>query len=103
MFVQVRVLSGRSDRWDTSREAPTGLGRTVQQVQLLALFDLDNTLSDRQGASEEWARAFSASRRLASDAERLTGGALRERAYPADFERLRASLSLGEAASCPIS
>ncbi|MFI2347150.1 HAD family hydrolase [Streptomyces sp. NPDC019443] len=65
-------------------------------MQLLALFDLDNTLIDRQGALEEWARDFSGSRGLPSEAERLIGGALRERAYPADFERLRDSLGLAD-------
>lgn len=68
----------------------------MHRVQLLALFDLDNTLIDRQGGLEEWVRDFSAARALPSQAERLMGDTLRERAYPADFERLRDSLALAD-------
>ncbi|MBT2507505.1 HAD family hydrolase [Streptomyces sp. ISL-98] len=65
-------------------------------MQLLALFDLDNTLIDRQCGLEEWARDFSVTRALLPHAERLIGDALRERAYPADFERLRDCLGLAD-------
>ncbi|MFF6940776.1 HAD family hydrolase [Streptomyces lavendulae] len=65
-------------------------------MQLFALFDLDNTLIDRQGGLEEWARDFSVSRALPPHAERLIGDALRARAYPEDFEKLRDSLSLAD-------
>lgn len=69
-------------------------------VQLFALFDLDNTLIDRQAALKRWVRDFSASRGLAPDAELLLGDTLRARAYPADFDRLRDPLGLsGSAAS----
>ncbi|MET8682325.1 HAD family hydrolase, partial [Streptomyces sp. NPDC004647] len=65
-------------------------------MQRLALFDLDNTLIDRQGGLADWARDFSATRALPSHAERLIGDALRERAYPADFERLRDTFGLAD-------
>ncbi|MFC5805775.1 HAD family hydrolase [Streptomyces formicae] len=65
-------------------------------MQLLALFDLDNTLIDRQGGLQEWVRDFSAARALPSHAECLVADTLRERAYPADFERLRDSLGLAD-------
>lgn len=63
-------------------------------VQMLALFDLDNTLIDRQAALEWWVRDFSASRGLVPASEVLLGDALRARAYPVDFERLRDPLGL---------
>ncbi|MGW7198910.1 hypothetical protein [Streptomyces chryseus] len=63
-------------------------------MQRLALFDLDNTLIDRQGELEEWGRAFGVARDLNSHAERVRVDALNERAYPSDFERLKRGLGL---------
>ncbi|MCX4778699.1 HAD family hydrolase [Streptomyces sp. NBC_01264] len=69
---------------------------TIDSVQLLALFDLDNTLIDRQGSLEEWAREFCESRVLPVQAEHVIVEALHARAYPADLARLRAVLSLAD-------
>ncbi|MFE9927401.1 HAD family hydrolase [Streptomyces sp. NPDC005533] len=63
-------------------------------MQLLALFDLDNTLIDRQAALKWWIKDFGAARGLVPDAELLLWDTLRERAYPADFDRLRGQLGL---------
>lgn len=68
--------------------------RIVRHVQPLALFDLDNTLIDRQGGLADWARTFSVSRALQPYAERLIVDALCVRAHPDDFERLKVSLGL---------
>ncbi|MFD4635013.1 hypothetical protein ACFVYR_36470 [Streptomyces sp. NPDC058284] len=55
----------------------------------LALFDLDNTLIDRQWALHEWAAGFCRECGLDEGAERHLVDALGERAYPHTFERLR--------------
>ncbi|MFD4525028.1 HAD family hydrolase [Streptomyces sp. NPDC058470] len=63
---------------------------------MLALFDLDNTLIDRRGGLEDWARSFVRSRRLPGGAESVICERLRERAYPADFVHLREALGLSD-------
>ncbi|MGW4619534.1 HAD family hydrolase [Streptomyces sp. NPDC004592] len=63
---------------------------------MLALFDLDNTLIDRSGGLEDWARTFVRSRRLPRAAESVVRDRLRDRAYPADFVLLRTVLGLGD-------
>ncbi|MDF3140093.1 MULTISPECIES: HAD family hydrolase [unclassified Streptomyces] len=60
----------------------------------MALFDLDNTLVDRRGGLEEWARGFVRSRRLPGGAQAVICERLRARAYPADFVHLREALGL---------
>ncbi|MEU0391213.1 HAD family hydrolase [Streptomyces sp. NPDC006208] len=63
---------------------------------MLALFDLDNTLIDRRGGLEDWARGFVRYRRLPGGAESVVCERLRERAYPADFVYLREVLGLSD-------
>ncbi|MFC9844320.1 HAD family hydrolase [Streptomyces sp. NPDC060223] len=67
---------------------------------MLALFDLDNTLIDRSGGLEDWARSFVRSRRLSGRAESVICERLRERAYPADFVHLREALGLSDDPGC---
>ncbi|WP_419996373.1 HAD family hydrolase [Streptomyces boninensis] len=67
-------------------------------MQHFALFDLDNTLIDRQAALKVWARTFAVTRGLPG-AERLIREALHSRAYPRDFEWLRAALDVRESAA----
>nr|WP_275410162.1 HAD family hydrolase [Streptomyces sp. SID14478] len=62
----------------------------------MALFDLDNTLIDRQGAMEDWARGFVRSRGLDKGAQSVICERLRDRAYPADFVHLRTTLGLND-------
>ncbi|MFD0353641.1 HAD family hydrolase [Streptomyces sp. NPDC127110] len=64
----------------------------------IALFDLDNTLIDRQQAVENWVHAFAADHGLSPAAQSQLVDALRERAYPETFARLRAELALAEPA-----
>ncbi|MFI1397817.1 HAD family hydrolase [Streptomyces sp. NPDC020681] len=64
---------------------------------MLALFDLDNTLIDRRGGLDEWARRFVRSRHLPKEAVAVINDQLRERAYPADFVRLRDTFGLSDA------
>lgn len=63
---------------------------------MLALFDLDNTLIDRRGGLEDWARGFARSRRLPGGAQSIICERLRDRAYPADFAYLREALGLSD-------
>ncbi|MFF1681565.1 HAD family hydrolase [Streptomyces sp. NPDC058256] len=63
---------------------------------MLALFDLDNTLIDRRGGLEDWARSFVRSRHLPREAEAVICERLWERAYPADFVHLREALGLSD-------
>lgn len=62
----------------------------------IALFDLDNTLIDRQQAVENWAHAFASDHGLSPAAQSQLVDALRDRAYPETFARLRDALSLAE-------
>ncbi|MET8681831.1 HAD family hydrolase [Streptomyces sp. NPDC004647] len=68
-------------------------------MQRLVLFDLDNTLLDRQWALAEWAADFCRTHGLDGGAEGHLVDALQERAYPATFERLRHELVLEEPAA----
>ncbi|QKV94033.1 HAD family hydrolase [Streptomyces sp. NA02950] len=63
---------------------------------MLAFFDLDNTLIDRRGGLEDWARGFARSRRLPGGSESVICERLRERAYPADFVHLREAFGLAD-------
>ncbi|MER7662816.1 HAD family hydrolase [Streptomyces sp. NPDC096193] len=63
---------------------------------MLALFDLDDTLVDRCGGLEDWARGFVRSRRLPAAAQSVICERLRQRAYPADFVHLRDALGLSD-------
>ncbi|MGW1882922.1 HAD family hydrolase [Streptomyces sp. NPDC001970] len=65
---------------------------------MLALFDLDNTLIDRQGGLDAWAGAFARSRGLPDQAAVLVTARLRDRAYPEDFVYLRDVLRLTDGA-----
>ncbi|MEU6219299.1 HAD family hydrolase [Streptomyces sp. NPDC047022] len=65
---------------------------------MLALFDLDNTLIDRQGGLDAWAGAFARSRGLPDQAAALVTARLRDRAYPEDFDYLRDVLRLADSA-----
>jgi putative hydrolase of the HAD superfamily len=67
-------------------------------VVTIALFDLDNTLIDRQWALSEWAASFRRDHGLDEGAEQHLVDALRDRAYPATFERLRQELALDASA-----
>ncbi|WP_239481514.1 HAD family hydrolase [Streptomyces sp. CS014] len=71
--------------------------RVAWRRRVLALFDLDNTLIDRQAALENWARGFARSRGLPQDAVSTICGQLRARAYQEAFARLGRVLRLGEA------
>ncbi|MFD5723201.1 HAD family hydrolase [Streptomyces sp. NPDC127036] len=64
---------------------------------MLALFDLDNTLIDRNMGLAEWARSFVRSRSLPQATAAIISERLRERARPEDFVDLRAALGLGDA------
>ncbi|MFF3055775.1 HAD family hydrolase [Streptomyces sp. NPDC057909] len=61
-----------------------------------ALFDLDNTLIDRQGGVELWARNFVRSRHLPRGAASVVCDQLWERADLTDFVNLQAALGLRE-------
>jgi putative hydrolase of the HAD superfamily len=63
-------------------------------VQRLAFFDLDDTLVDRGRAFGECVRRFCSDLGLTGDAEQWLLGAMYERAYRSDFEKLRERFSL---------
>ncbi|MEU3007875.1 HAD family hydrolase [Streptomyces sp. NPDC007020] len=63
---------------------------------MLALFDLDNTLIDRQGGLDVWAREFAYTRGLPREAAAVVSTRLQARAYPEDFRFLRKELGLGD-------
>ncbi|MFF4741288.1 HAD family hydrolase [Streptomyces sp. NPDC001262] len=62
----------------------------------IAVFDLDDTLINRQRALTEWTSAFCHSHGLDEGAEKHLLDTLGERAYPVTFERLRQDLALEE-------
>ncbi|MER5204359.1 HAD hydrolase-like protein [Streptomyces sp. NPDC002825] len=68
--------------------------RTVLCVQLLALFDLDDTLVSRRDSLRSWGRDFTAARGLPASAADVVVDALDERARPNDFAGLRVTLGL---------
>ncbi|MFI5803065.1 HAD family hydrolase [Streptomyces sp. NPDC051561] len=63
---------------------------------MLVLFDLDNTLIDRNAGLAVWARGFVSSRCLPHEAEAIVCERLRERAHLEDFVDLRKVLSLSD-------
>ena len=65
---------------------------------MLALFDLDNTLIDRQRGLEAWAQRFAHTRALPPSAPLVIVERLRDRAYPADLGEVGAVLGLGDSA-----
>ncbi|MFF3515439.1 HAD family hydrolase [Streptomyces sp. NPDC002573] len=65
---------------------------------MLALFDLDDTLIDRQGGLDAWAGAFAHSRGLPDQAAAHVTARLRDRAAPEDFDYLRDVLRLTDGA-----
>nr|WP_237523676.1 HAD family hydrolase [Streptomyces sp. SID4926] len=65
----------------------------------MALFDLDNTLIDRQGGLHAWAGEFTRSRGLPEEAAALVRTRLRSRAHPDDFRYLREELGLSDDAT----
>ncbi|MFF3402159.1 HAD family hydrolase [Streptomyces sp. NPDC002659] len=65
---------------------------------MLALFDLDNTLIDRQGGLEDWVRDFARSRCLPPGAASVIVGQLRDRAFPTHFVKLRDAFALRDSA-----
>ncbi|MFE0423443.1 HAD family hydrolase [Streptomyces sp. NPDC058953] len=65
----------------------------------LVLFDLDNTLLDRQLALRDWAVSFSTRHGLDRTAETWLANLLADRADPAHFEVIRARFRLGDPAA----
>ncbi|MFI8090013.1 HAD family hydrolase [Streptomyces sp. NPDC086080] len=58
-------------------------------MQRLVLFDLDNTLVDRQGTLREWVVDFTARHRLGGKAQQELLDLIGDRAYPSSFEEVR--------------
>lgn len=65
----------------------------------LVLFDLDNTLVDRQGTLASWVAGFVARHGLGEVEYEYVLGLVRERTYPATFEAIRARCDLSAPAS----
>ncbi|WP_240676540.1 HAD family hydrolase [Streptomyces sp. B27] len=63
-------------------------------MQRLVLFDLDNTLIDRNGAIHDWAVQFAARHSLADHAATQLVELVQERASPVTFETVRAQYRL---------
>ncbi|WP_327334091.1 HAD family hydrolase [Streptomyces anulatus] len=63
-------------------------------MQRLVLFDLDNTLIDRNAAIQDWAAQFAARHSLAHDASTQLVESVQKRAFPATFESIRAQYRL---------
>lgn len=63
-------------------------------MQRLVLFDLDNTLIDRNGAIHDWAVQFAARHSLADHAATQLVELVQERAFPVTFETIRAQYRL---------
>lgn len=57
--------------------------------RLLVLFDLDNTLVDRQGTLADWAGEFITRHGLEDEAQAYVLGMVAERAYPSTFDAIR--------------
>ncbi|MYY13487.1 HAD-IA family hydrolase [Streptomyces sp. SID4919] len=68
-------------------------------MQPVVLFDLDNTLVDRQLALARWAASFRSRHRLGQEDEAWLTDQLAERAAPGDFEAIRERLRLVEPAT----
>ncbi|MFG2584496.1 HAD family hydrolase [Streptomyces malaysiensis] len=58
-------------------------------MQRLVLFDLDNTLVDRQGTLADWAAEFTARHCLEDEDRAYVLGMVAERAYPSTFDSIR--------------
>ncbi|MGW4285446.1 HAD family hydrolase [Streptomyces sp. NPDC004673] len=56
---------------------------------LLVLFDLDNTLVDRNGTLADWAAGFTARHGLEDEEQAYVLGMVTERAYPSTFDVIR--------------
>ncbi|EHM29113.1 MULTISPECIES: HAD family hydrolase [Streptomyces] len=67
-------------------------------MQKLVLFDLDNTLIDRNGAIQDWAAQFAARYSLADHAATQLVESVQARAFPATFESIRAQYRLPSSA-----
>ncbi|MFI1954446.1 HAD family hydrolase [Streptomyces xinghaiensis] len=65
----------------------------------LVLFDLDNTLVDRQRALTDWVAGYQSHHGLSCEQRRWLFGLLADRATPAHFERIRNRFGLAESAS----
>ncbi|MFJ4336600.1 HAD family hydrolase [Streptomyces sp. NPDC088915] len=63
---------------------------------MFALFDLDNTLINRQSGLERWARRFAWSRSLPPAAALMISERLQARAYPADLAAVGATFGLSD-------
>ncbi|GGT18738.1 hypothetical protein GCM10010271_22360 [Streptomyces kurssanovii] len=68
-------------------------------MQRLVIFDLDNTLVDRQGPLSDWVSAFSAQHALDDDARLHLLHFVRERACPETFEAIRNQYGLAPSAA----
>ncbi|MDT9689498.1 HAD family hydrolase [Streptomyces sp. P9(2023)] len=68
-------------------------------MQRLVIFDLDNTLVDRQGPLSDWVSAFSAQYALDDDARLHLLHFVRERACPETFEAIRNQYGLAPSAA----
>ncbi|GGN96832.1 noncanonical pyrimidine nucleotidase, YjjG family protein [Streptomyces albiflavescens] len=68
-------------------------------MQRLVIFDLDNTLVDRQGPLADWVSAFSAQHALDDDARLRLLQFVRERACPETFEAIRNQYGLAPSAA----
>jgi putative hydrolase of the HAD superfamily len=62
--------------------------------RFLALFDLDNTLVDRQGTLADWAAGFTSRHGLLDEDQAHVLGMVAERAYPSSFDAIRARYGL---------
>ncbi|MET7478173.1 hypothetical protein ABZT17_27940 [Streptomyces sp. NPDC005648] len=58
-------------------------------MRLLVLFDLDNTLVDRQKTLAEWAVEFATRHGLEGEEQKYILGMVAERAYPSTFDLIR--------------
>ncbi|MGY4969585.1 HAD family hydrolase [Streptomyces nigrescens] len=63
-------------------------------MQRLVIFDLDNTLVDRQSCLEDWISVFSSQHALDDHARAHLLQSVRDRAYPETFEAIRAQYGL---------
>ena len=66
-------------------------------MQRLVIFDLDNTLLDRQGPLSDWITAFSTQYALSEHAQAQLRQLLRERACPETFKAIRSERGVAPA------
>ncbi|MDH6451715.1 MULTISPECIES: HAD-IA family hydrolase [unclassified Streptomyces] len=62
--------------------------------RLLVLFDLDNTLVDRQGTLTDWAAEFTTRHGLGAEEQAYILSLVADRAYPSTFDTIRARYRL---------